>query len=82
MATYTKIDVDTIEATTLILPKTTPGRTEIVQYDIGFLREQKVRVDGDLVSITARHAQEIADAQANVAEIDTLLAECAKLGIR
>lgn len=43
--------------------------------------KQKVAVETDLANLVARHSKEIEVAEANVAEVVNLLAECAKLGI-
>ena len=79
--TTIKIDESTIEFSKVIPQEIIPAQTEKVTYNFDFLVTQKKAVEADLVSIISRHAKEIEVAEANVAEVVTLLAECAKLGV-
>ena len=79
--TTTKIDESTIEFTKVIPQEIIPTKSEKVRYEFTFLVTQKVAVETDLANLVARHAKEIEVAEANVAEVVKLLAECAKLGV-
>ena len=81
MTTTTKIDESTIEFSKVIPQEIIPEKTEKVTYDFDFLVTQKEAVETDLANVVARHATELEVAEANVAEVVNLLAECAKLGV-
>jgi len=76
-----KIDEKTIEVTKTIPQEIIPVKTEIKQYKIDFLKEQKIRVEADLKSVVTRHAKELEVAQESVNEVNTLILEAGKLGI-
>ena len=78
---YNKIDEQTIEKVETIPQEIIPAEVKTTQYDISFLKEQKIRVEEDLANIVARHSKELEIAQANVDEVNQLLAEADKLGI-
>lgn len=98
MKTYKKV----INETSIEVTKTTPEeiktevipeKVEVVQYKLDFLKEQKVRVEKDLVDLTERHKKELTDlkdrqakeietAQANIDEVNEFLLESEKLGIK
>lgn len=76
-----KIDESTIQFSKIIPQEIIPEKTEKITYDFDFLVRQKVAVESDLVSVVSRHAKELEVAEANVAEVVNLLAECAKVGV-
>ena len=78
---YKKTAEGELEVTETVPQEIIPVKVETTKYNRKFLDEQKIRVDEDLVSVKARHVQELAVAQSNVAEVDTLLVEANKLGI-
>ena len=80
--TTIKIDANTIEFSKVIPQEIIPEKTEKVTYDFDFLVKQKVAVETDLANLVARHAKEIAVAEANIAEVIGLLNECARLGVK
>ena len=79
--TTVKIDESTIEFSMVIPQEIVPAKTEKVRHSFDFLVTQKVAVENDLANLVERHAKEIEVAEANLAEVANLLAECAKLGI-
>jgi len=79
--TTRKIDESTIELSKVIPQEVIPEKTEKDQYSFGFLVEQKRALEIDLANTVTRHTGELAIAEANLAEVVNLLAECAKLGI-
>ena len=81
METFIKIDKSTIEFTKVIPQEIIPAQTEKVTYDFDFLVTQKVAVEADLANLMTRHTKELEVAEANVAEVISLLAEFAKLGV-
>ena len=81
MDTYTKNEDGKLKVTKAIPQEIIPAKEELKQYDYGFLVKQKVQVEQDLENIVTRHATELAVAQANVDEVNLLLAEANKLGI-
>lgn len=81
METYTKTTDGKIEVSTTIPEEIIPSRVEKKQYDISFLKEQKIQLENDLANIVARHSSELAVAQANLTEVNNLLLEAGKLGV-
>ena len=81
MEKYKKIDESTIEFSKVIPQEIIVEKTEKVKYDYDFLVTQKVAVETDLANLVAQHAIEIEVAEDNIAEVVSLLAECAKLGV-
>ena len=81
MDTYTKSEDGELEVTKSIPEEIIPAKEEFKTYDYDFLIKQKVQVEQDLENIVTRHATELAVAQANVDEVNLLLAEANKLGI-
>ncbi len=81
MDTYTKSEDGELEVTKAIPEEIIPAKEEVKTYDYDFLVKQKVQVEQDLENIVTRHATELAVAQANVDEVNLLLAEANKLGI-
>ena len=78
---YSKTEDGKLEVTETIPQEIIPEKVEVNQYDYSFLVEQKVRVEEDLANVITRHAKELAVAQANVDEVNTLILEAEKLGI-
>ena len=81
MDTYTKNEDGKLEVTKAIPQEVIPAKEEVKTYDYDFLVKQKVQVEQDLENIVTRHATELAVAQANVDEVDTLLSECTRLNV-
>jgi len=79
--TTTKIDANTIKFSRVIPQEIIPEKTVDVIRIFEFLVEQKVAVETDLANLVARHAKEKAEAEANVAEVVMLLADCKRLGV-
>ena len=79
--TTIKIDANTIEFTKVIPQEIIPAKSEKVRHSFDFLVTQKVAVETDLANLVARHAREIEVAEANVAEVVKLLADCDRLGV-
>jgi len=79
--TTRKIDANTIEVSKVIPQEVIPEKTEKSEYDFDFLVEQKRAVEIDLANTVERHARELAVAEANLAQVVKILADCAKLGI-
>jgi len=65
-----KIDENTIEVT-----KTIPVKEEVTKYDYNFLIAQRKAIQADLDKYVAAR-------QAELAEVNALIAECEKLGIK
>ena len=78
---YTKIDDKTLEVEKTIPEEIIPAKIESKRYDIDFLKGQKIRVEGDLASVVARHVKELELAQGNVDEVNKLITEAENLGI-
>lgn len=67
---YKKIDEHTIQVTTEI-----PAKAVVQKYDYNYLLSQKKAIEEDLAKFTAAR-------QAELADVNTLIAECEKLGIK
>ena len=81
MNTYKKTIEGELEVTETIPQEIIPPKVEVTKFKRSFLDEQKIRVEEDLANVKARHATELATAQANVDEINTFIAQCVALGI-
>lgn len=65
-----KVDDFTIEVT-----KEIPAKADVRKYNYNFLLAQKKAIEADLAKFTAAR-------QAELAEVNALIAECEKLGIK
>lgn len=65
-----KVDDYTLQVTTII-----PAKTETRKYDYKYLLDQKAAIENDLARYTAER-------QAELAEVNALIAECERRGIK
>jgi hypothetical protein len=79
--TFNKTEDNKLEVVETIPQEIIPEKQETKQYDISFLKEQKIRIYEDYDNTVAKHATELATRQAEKDEIDQLLVEADKLGI-
>ena len=75
--TFSKVDKNTIEVKETIPQEIIPAKVEITKYKYEFLLEQRIRIQADY----DRDAATLALRQAELDEINLLIAEAEKLGI-
>lgn len=69
------ITVSKLDKTTIQVAKEHPVKVDVSKYDLNFLLKQKTAIESDLEKYTkARRAE--------IDEVDMLLAECERLGIK
>jgi hypothetical protein len=76
-----KIDDVTLEVSKVTPEVVIPEKVEKVQYDINFLLEQKKRIEQDRENTLARNAEELAKRDAELAEVNDLIARAESVGI-
>jgi hypothetical protein len=69
------ITVSKIDETTIQVSKEIPVSVDVAKYDLNFLLAQKKAIESDLAKYTN-------DRNAELAEVNMLIAECEKLGIK